>query len=515
MAAPEGPPYVPVHATHPLGTSAPGTRTRRPPPGGSSVTARRSGGRRAPTPTCCPPTTRCWPSCAAARGSRSSGGGAMRRASDRWTMAARRDFPLPPGAVAPLLPEADACASPEALLAEARRAGLRVVRVTKHRWRYRLGGAEAEVVRVGGPREALTVGIEAARLPDALAARDRLSLTDAPNADYGTWLRRRLRVSGSDLERNCSEERRKLGRSLSSRTPAARVIPAEEPGSGQQALMSASVGPPPQHADAQAPACAGCDTLRAGMALPAGGGRPRKPRNLSPPPETVRWSPRHTHGGGGPDRSRPTGADRCPGVSPGVLRPARPSSAVDGRWEGQKDQAPVPPRRARVAAIILDRGGQPGAPQRKLGRRDGAPAGRATRSETVHKHTQAGAEPPARPAPPPLTKPVCGRTMTAARSRATSPAMRALLPLTLLLACAAPESAAMTDPDASPDCTVLFDFTGADDRDAWSVQNDTVMGGNSRGPDERGRRRADLRGRARHAAAAASCRSKPTSPPAR
>ena len=30
-------------------------------------------------------------------------------------------------------------------------------------------------------------------------------------------------------------------------------------------------------------------------------------------------------------------------------------------------------------------------------------------------------------------------------------------------------------------CTTLFDFTLAADRDAWSEQNDTVMGGNSRG----------------------------------
>ena len=31
------------------------------------------------------------------------------------------------------------------------------------------------------------------------------------------------------------------------------------------------------------------------------------------------------------------------------------------------------------------------------------------------------------------------------------------------------------------DCTTLFDFSRAADRDAWRVQNDTVMGGNSQG----------------------------------
>ena len=36
----------------------------------------------------------------------------------------------------------------------------------------------------------------------------------------------------------------------------------------------------------------------------------------------------------------------------------------------------------------------------------------------------------------------------------------------------------MTD---TADCTILFDFTRAADRDAWRVQNDTVMGGDSRG----------------------------------
>ena len=35
----------------------------------------------------------------------------------------------------------------------------------------------------------------------------------------------------------------------------------------------------------------------------------------------------------------------------------------------------------------------------------------------------------------------------------------------------------MTDTD----CTALFDFSQADSRDAWAVQNDTVMGGNSLG----------------------------------
>jgi len=40
----------------------------------------------------------------------------------------------------------------------------------------------------------------------------------------------------------------------------------------------------------------------------------------------------------------------------------------------------------------------------------------------------------------------------------------------------------MTD---TADCTILFDFTRAADRDAWRVQNDTVMGGNSRGGIER------------------------------
>ena len=35
----------------------------------------------------------------------------------------------------------------------------------------------------------------------------------------------------------------------------------------------------------------------------------------------------------------------------------------------------------------------------------------------------------------------------------------------------------MTDTDG---CNVLFDFTRADDRNAWREQNDTVVGGNSR-----------------------------------
>ena len=63
-----------------------------------------------------------------------------------------------------------------------------------------------------------------------------------------------------------------------------------------------------------------------------------------------------------------------------------------------------------------------------------------------------------------------------------------LLAALLLVGVAPPTIAApagettMTDTDG---CTVLFDFTRADDRDAWRVQNDTVMGGNSRGRIER------------------------------
>jgi len=42
-----------------------------------------------------------------------------------------------------------------------------------------------------------------------------------------------------------------------------------------------------------------------------------------------------------------------------------------------------------------------------------------------------------------------------------------------------------TDMTGTTDCTILFDFTRAADRDAWGEQNDTVMGGNSRGRIER------------------------------
>ena len=52
----------------------------------------------------------------------------------------------------------------------------------------------------------------------------------------------------------------------------------------------------------------------------------------------------------------------------------------------------------------------------------------------------------------------------------------ALAPIALALAaCAAPTS------DAAMPCETLFDFADADDLAAWSVQNDTVMGGNSQG----------------------------------
>lgn len=68
--------------------------------------------------------------------------------------------------------------------------------------------------------------------------------------------------------------------------------------------------------------------------------------------------------------------------------------------------------------------------------------------------------------------------LSACLARPTSPVMRTtLFALILLLGCASPESDAMTQTG----CTPLFDFSDAADRDAWSVQNDTVMGGNSRG----------------------------------
>ena len=49
------------------------------------------------------------------------------------------------------------------------------------------------------------------------------------------------------------------------------------------------------------------------------------------------------------------------------------------------------------------------------------------------------------------------------------------LALALLAACAAPT------PDAMMPCETLFDFARAEHLAAWSVQNDTVMGGNSEG----------------------------------
>ena len=58
--------------------------------------------------------------------------------------------------------------------------------------------------------------------------------------------------------------------------------------------------------------------------------------------------------------------------------------------------------------------------------------------------------------------------------------MRALLPLLALAACAAEPSAASPG-YAMTDCTVLFDLTDPAQRAAWSVQNDTVMGGRSDG----------------------------------
>ena len=54
-----------------------------------------------------------------------------------------------------------------------------------------------------------------------------------------------------------------------------------------------------------------------------------------------------------------------------------------------------------------------------------------------------------------------------------------LLAGTVSSAIAAPtEDSPMND---TTDCTTLFDFARAADRDAWREQNDTVMGGNSRG----------------------------------
>ena len=56
--------------------------------------------------------------------------------------------------------------------------------------------------------------------------------------------------------------------------------------------------------------------------------------------------------------------------------------------------------------------------------------------------------------------------------------------LALVVGVAPPTIAAPTGETGMTDttgCTPLFDFARAADRDAWRVQNDTVMGGNSRG----------------------------------
>jgi len=55
----------------------------------------------------------------------------------------------------------------------------------------------------------------------------------------------------------------------------------------------------------------------------------------------------------------------------------------------------------------------------------------------------------------------------------------------LLFVCAVPLTTATpareSEMSDTTDCTTLFDFTRAADRDVWRVQNDTVMGGDSRG----------------------------------
>ena len=112
---------------------------------------------------------------------------------ERWVMTSSLQFPLGADDAAPVLPDAPASALADAgaLAAYAATVStLTVASVRKHRRRYRLGAAEAEITAVQANRVvAETVGIEAAAFADARAAAERLGTIDLPNRDYGAWLR--------------------------------------------------------------------------------------------------------------------------------------------------------------------------------------------------------------------------------------------------------------------------------------------------------------------------------------
>lgn len=118
----------------------------------------------------------------------------VRDGLERWVMEASLPFPLGAEDAAAVLPgaPAHALASPAALTAYAETVpGLTVVPMRKHRRRYRLGEAEAEVTAVqAGERIVETVGVEAATFEAARTAAERLGTSGLPNEGYGAWLRR-------------------------------------------------------------------------------------------------------------------------------------------------------------------------------------------------------------------------------------------------------------------------------------------------------------------------------------
>lgn len=111
---------------------------------------------------------------------------------ERWVLETSQPFPLPQEAAGAVLPDAPAhaLATPEAFRAFAETfAEFAVVPLRKHRRRFRLGAAEAEIAATSGGLPAASLGIEAARFKDAQAAAERLGIIGLPNKDYGQALR--------------------------------------------------------------------------------------------------------------------------------------------------------------------------------------------------------------------------------------------------------------------------------------------------------------------------------------
>ncbi|MBB4658352.1 hypothetical protein [Parvularcula dongshanensis] len=118
----------------------------------------------------------------------------VRDGFERWVAETSAPFPLGAETVAALLPDAPAHALTDAKALRAYAESLPdllVLSVRKHRRRFALGDAEAEVTAVQASDDVLrTVGIEAEGFEAALAAAEALGLSAAPNRDYGAALRR-------------------------------------------------------------------------------------------------------------------------------------------------------------------------------------------------------------------------------------------------------------------------------------------------------------------------------------